>query len=82
MLVDRSEFAAVRALRSLVNSRADLFSNLEVLMAALAHAISHLTGTRVDVDSLGAVLVFSGLGLVVSLAAIETYGLDLSVGFF
>jgi hypothetical protein len=28
------------------------------------------------------VLIFSGIGLLLSLVAIQTYGLDLSVGFF
>jgi hypothetical protein len=51
-------------------------------MAALARAIFQVTGTRVDVDSLSAILVFSGIGLIVSLLAVETYGLDLSVAFF
>jgi hypothetical protein len=51
-------------------------------MAALARAISRMTGTPVDIESLGAILVFSGLGLIVSLFAIEAYGLDLSTGFF
>jgi hypothetical protein len=81
ILIDWGE-SAVRALHPLLNLSADLLSNLEVPMAGLAHAISHLTGTRVDAGSLGAILVFSGLGLVVSLVAIETYGLDLSAGFF
>jgi hypothetical protein len=51
-------------------------------MAALARAISHVTGAPVDLETLGAVVVFSGLGLLVSLFAIEAYGLDLSAGFF
>jgi hypothetical protein len=51
-------------------------------MAALARAISRVTGSPVDIESLGGVLVFSGLGLLVSLIAIEAYGLDLSSGFF
>jgi len=51
-------------------------------MAALARAISHVTGAPVDFESLGGILVFSGIGLIVSLLAMETYGLDLSVAFF
>jgi hypothetical protein len=51
-------------------------------MTAIAHVISRATGTEVDVDSLSAVLIFSGIGLAVSLLAITAYGLDLSSGFF
>jgi hypothetical protein len=51
-------------------------------MAALARAISQVTGTEVDADSLGGILVFSGLGLVVSLLAVGAYGLDLGMAFF
>ena len=51
-------------------------------MTALAQALSRLTGTDVDVESLKAVLIFSGIGLLASLIAIEAYGLDLSVAFF
>jgi hypothetical protein len=51
-------------------------------MAALARAISNLTGTQVDVESIAGILVFSGIGLIISLFAVGTYGLDLSVAFF
>jgi hypothetical protein len=51
-------------------------------MAALARAISCVTGTSLDSESLGGVLVFSGLGLLVSLVAIRAFGLDFSAGFF
>ncbi len=51
-------------------------------MTTIARAISRATGTEVDVESLRTILIFCGLGLVVSLFAMETYGLDLSVGFF
>jgi len=51
-------------------------------MTALAQSLSRLTGTDVDVESLKAVLIFCGIGLLTSLLAIETYGLDLSAGFF
>jgi len=51
-------------------------------MTAFAQALSRLTGMDVDVESLKTVLIFSGIGLFVSLLAIETYGLDLSVAFF
>jgi len=51
-------------------------------MAALARAISQVLGSQIDVESLKSILVFCGLGLLVSLLAIRTYGLDLSVAFF
>jgi hypothetical protein len=51
-------------------------------MTAFVQAISHLTRTDVEVEPLKAVLIFCGIGLLLSLLAIETYGLDLSVGFF
>jgi hypothetical protein len=51
-------------------------------MTALAHAISRTTGRDIDADSLGAVLIFSSIGLAVSLLSIMSYGLDLSYGFF
>ena len=52
-------------------------------MTAIIQAASRLT-TRTDVDSepLKAILIFSGIGLLLSLVAIQAYGLDLSVGFF
>ena len=51
-------------------------------MTAIIQAASRLTRTDVDAEPLKTVLVFSGIGLLLSLLAIETYGLDLSVGFF
>lgn len=51
-------------------------------MTAIAQAISRATGTDIDVESLSAVLIFSGIGLAISLLAIKTYGLDLSFAFF
>jgi hypothetical protein len=50
-------------------------------MTTIAHVISRATGTEIDVDSLSAVLIFSGIGLAVSLLAVTAYGLDLSAGF-
>ena len=44
--------------------------------------LSRLTRTNVDIEPLKTVLIFCGTGLLASLLAIETYGLDLSVGFF
>jgi hypothetical protein len=51
-------------------------------MTAFVQAISQLTRTDVEVEPLKAVLIFSGIGLLLSLLGIEAYGLDLSVGFF
>ena len=51
-------------------------------MTAIIQAVSRLTRTDVDAEPLKTVLVFSGIGLLLSLLAIETYGLDLSAGFF
>jgi hypothetical protein len=51
-------------------------------MTAIIQAISRLTRTEVDSEPLKAILIFSGIGLLLSLVAIQAYGLDLSVGFF
>ena len=51
-------------------------------MTAIVHVISRITQTDVDSEPLKAILIFSGIGLLLSLVAIETYGLDLSAGFF
>jgi len=51
-------------------------------MTALARAICQVTGSQIDVESLRSTLIFCGLGLLISLIAIEAYGLDLSVAFF
>jgi hypothetical protein len=47
-------------------------------------AIGAGNGATTDVDSepLKAILIFSGIGLLLSLIAIQAYGLDFSVGFF
>jgi hypothetical protein len=51
-------------------------------MPGIAEALSRLTGTDVDLELLVRVLVFCCIGLAVPLLATETYGLDLSAGFF
>jgi hypothetical protein len=51
-------------------------------MTAIIQAISRLTRTDVEIGPVKAVLIFSGIGLLLSLLAIQTYGLDLSDGFF
>ena len=56
--------------------------NLEVPMTTLARAINHVTGMQIDVESLEPIVIFCGIGLVLSLVGIEAYGLDLSAAFF
>jgi hypothetical protein len=51
-------------------------------MIAIAQALSRLTGTEVDAESLTPVLAFCCIGLAVTLFAIKTFSLDLSRGFF
>jgi tRNA A37 threonylcarbamoyltransferase TsaD len=51
-------------------------------MTAIAKAFSRaLPATQVEVETLKAIAVFCGAGLVVSLL-LATHGLDISVGFF
>ena len=52
-------------------------------MTAIIQAASRLlTRTDVDREPLKAILIFSGIGLLLSLIAIQAYGLDFSAGFF
>jgi hypothetical protein len=51
-------------------------------MTAIIHANSRITQTDVDGEPLKAILIFSGIGLLLSLIAVQAYGLDLSAGFF
>ena len=50
-------------------------------MAAIAKALSRVTGTDVDVEILKTVAIFCGVGLLVSLLMVS-YGLDLGAEFF
>jgi hypothetical protein len=50
-------------------------------MAAIAKALSRVSGTQVDVETLKTIIMFCGVGLTVSLL-LASYGLDLSPGFF
>jgi len=60
----------------------DISSFVEVpMMIAVTQALSRITGKDVNTDSLSAILIFCGIGLLSSLVAI-IYGLDLSVAFF
>ncbi len=49
-------------------------------MAAIARAFSRISRIDVDVETLKALLIFCGVGLVVSLL-FASYGLDLIAGF-
>lgn len=50
-------------------------------MAALARTLAQAFRTDVDVETLKIIVIFCGVGLVVSLM-VATYGVDLSPGFF
>jgi hypothetical protein len=50
-------------------------------MAAIARALSRVTGTQGDVETVKILAMFCGVGLTVSLI-LASYGLDLSAGFF
>ena len=51
-------------------------------MTAIAKAFSRaLPVTQAEIETLKAIAVFCGAGLVVSLL-VATYGVDISVGFF
>ena len=49
-------------------------------MAAIARALSRVTGTQTDVETIKTLAIFCGVGLTVSLI-LASYGLDLSAGF-
>ena len=50
-------------------------------MAALAKMLSRASGFEIDVDTLRAILIFCGAGLLFSIVMLS-YGIDLSPGFF
>ena len=50
-------------------------------MAAIARAFSRVSRIDVDVETLKMLVIFCGVGLLVSLL-FASYGLDLSPGFF
>lgn len=52
------------------------------MIAALARAITRATGTNLDVETLKILVIFSGAGLLVSLAAAMIYGQALSAALF
>jgi hypothetical protein len=50
-------------------------------MAAIARAFSRISRIDVDVETLKTLVIFCGVGLLVSLL-FASYGLDFSAGFF
>lgn len=54
---------------------------LESLMAAISKALSRISGTDVDIETLKTIIMFCVVGLTVLLMCMS-YGLDLSAGFF
>jgi hypothetical protein len=50
-------------------------------MAALARALSRVTGILVEIEDLKSIRIFCGVGLVVWLI-LARYGLDMSAGLF
>ena len=55
---------------------------LKSCMTEIARTLSRITGLEVEVESLKSVLIFTGISLIVSLLAVQTFGLDLSAGLF
>ena len=51
-------------------------------MTVLAQALSRLTRSDIDVESLEAISIFCGIGLLLPLIGIKAYGLDLTAAFF
>ncbi len=51
-------------------------------MTQTAETCSRIMGLEIEAESLKSILIFSGIGLLISLLAVLTYGLDLSAGFF
>jgi hypothetical protein len=51
------------------------------MTAAIARVLSRISGTEVEFETLKAIAIFCGVGLLVSLL-VASYGLDLSAGFF
>ena len=51
------------------------------MAAAIVRALSRISGTDVEVETLKTIAIFCEVGLLVSLL-VASYGLDLSAGFF
>ena len=52
------------------------------MMAALAKILSRSTGADVAAEELKTILIFCGLGLLLSLLAAMTYGLNIAADLF
>jgi hypothetical protein len=50
-------------------------------MAALARALSHVTGTKVEIDDLKSIIIFCGVGLTISFL-LACCGVDMGTEFF
>jgi hypothetical protein len=50
-------------------------------MTVIAKALSRISGTNIDIETLKTIIMFCGVGLTVSLMY-ASYGLDLGPGFF
>lgn len=48
-------------------------------MTAIVQALSRISGTELDVDSLRAILLFCTIGLLASALLFKTVGLDMSI---
>ena len=51
-------------------------------MAALVKVLSRSTGVHVEGEDLKTILIFGGAGLLLSLAAAMTYGLNIAADLF
>jgi hypothetical protein len=51
-------------------------------MTALAQTLSRLIKADIKVETLEPICIFSGIGLLLSVLAINAYGVDLSLAFF
>ncbi|MET4276224.1 MULTISPECIES: hypothetical protein [unclassified Bradyrhizobium] len=52
------------------------------MMAVLVKALSRTTGRDIDVEGLKIILIFCGTGLLLSVLAAMTYGLNLAADLF
>ncbi|WP_198957596.1 hypothetical protein [Bradyrhizobium canariense] len=52
------------------------------MMPALVKALSCTTGRDIDVEGLKTILIFCGTGLLLSVVAAMTYGLNLAADVF
>ncbi len=52
------------------------------MMAALAKMLSRPSPMNVDADELKTILIFSGVGVLLSLLAAMTYGMNLGADLF